>query len=165
MGLGGAGSEHGDQRLHGLGELAPTPLRALRQPSDLARRLQPAIGVVGLDELERALDGRGRGVCSLQRAVGLWVGVRAVALGGALHRRKSRDPKYQSGVSKEEKRKVGVALSNSHKRREGGGWSVSLFLFFLFILSFFSTASLFLSYLTCLAVVATCWSCRSVKNI
>lgn len=88
MGLGVAGSEHGDQRIHGLGELAPTPLRALRQPPDLARRLQPAIGVVGLDELERALDGRGRGVRSLQPAVAVVVGVGAVALGGALHGRK-----------------------------------------------------------------------------
>jgi hypothetical protein len=94
VGLRVAGSEHGDQRIHGLGELAPTPLRALRQPPDLARRLQPAIGVVGLDELERVLDGRGRGVRSLQPAVG----VGAVALGGALHGKKSRHAKNQRVV-------------------------------------------------------------------
>jgi hypothetical protein len=157
VGVGGAGSEHGDQRIHGLGELAPTPLRALRQPSDLARRLQPAIRVVQLDELERALDGRGRGMRSLQRAVGLGIGVRAVALGGALHRRKVGTRKIR--VVFQEKRKVGVALSNSHKRGEVGGWSVRLFLFFLFI---FLCNGFFFSFL--FNLLGSCWSCRSVTS-
>lgn len=155
MGVGGAGSEHGDQRIDGLGELAPTPLRALRQPSDLARRLQPAIRVVQLDELERALDGRGRGVRSLQRAVGLGIGVRAVALGGALHRRKAGTRKIR--VVFQEKRKVGVALSNSHKGREVGvGLSSVVFV------SFLSLQRLFFSFL--FNLFGSCWSCRSVTS-
>lgn len=58
MGLGRvANSEHGDEWAHRVGELAPTALRGLGEAPDFLGALELGVLVVGLDELQSAMDG------------------------------------------------------------------------------------------------------------
>lgn len=79
-------SEHGDEWLHGFGELAATPLGGFGEPSDLAGRLELGIGVVRLDQKKGSLyGGGGGGYGSGHVVIGLGIGVGATVICSRLH--------------------------------------------------------------------------------